>query len=63
MEIKVDPEVCIGSAMCVQIAEAVFEIGDDGIAHVIDPNGAPPEDVREAERSCPVAAIEVEGDA
>jgi ferredoxin len=60
MEIKVDPEVCIGSAMCVQIAEAVFEIGDDGIAHVTDPNGAPPEDIREAERACPVAAIEVE---
>jgi ferredoxin len=63
MEIRVDPEACIGSAMCVQIAEAVFELDDDGIARVIDPNGAPLADLREAERACPTAAIELEGSA
>jgi ferredoxin len=60
MEIRVDPDICIGAANCVQVAERVFELGDDGVAHVIDPDGAPPDTIREAERACPVAAIEVE---
>ncbi|NLL30824.1 MAG: ferredoxin [Clostridiales bacterium] len=59
---KVDQDTCIGCGLCPTICEDVFEMGDDGKAHVmVDevPQGL--EDAaKEAEESCPVDAIEVE---
>ncbi len=59
---KVDQDTCIGCGLCPTICEDVFEMGDDGKAHVmVDevPQGS--EDAaKEAEESCPVDAIEVE---
>jgi ferredoxin len=62
MEIKVDPELCIGSGNCVHMAPGVFELDEADVAAVVDPNAAPAEDIRKAERSCPTAAISVEED-
>ena len=57
--IEIDGDACIGSAGCVAIAPAVFALGDDDVAHVIDPLGAPLDDVEQAEAMCPTNAISV----
>ena len=62
MKAIVDQETCIGCGLCPSICEAVFELGDDGRAHVIvdevplDNEAA----AKDAEDSCPVAAIKCE---
>jgi len=59
-QVSIDEDVCIGSGTCVQIAPAVFELSDEGVAQVIDPNATELADLHRAEDSCPVAAISVE---
>jgi len=58
--VSIDEDVCIGSGTCVGIAAAVFELDDEGVAQVIDPEAAELADLHRAEDSCPVAAISVE---
>ena len=55
----VDQETCIGCGLCPSICEAVFELKDDGKAHVIvDEVPRDNEDeAKDAESSCPVSAI------
>jgi ferredoxin len=57
MRIEVDPDLCIGSANCVHLAEGVFELDDEEIAQVVDPTAASEEDIRLAAKSCPTSAI------
>ncbi|MBA3300527.1 MAG: ferredoxin [Thermoleophilaceae bacterium] len=59
--IEVDRDLCIGSGDCVDTAPAVFELDDDGKAVVLDPDGAPEDEVVDAARNCPVTAIFVSG--
>jgi ferredoxin len=62
MKITVDRDRCVGSAYCQRIAPATFDVGDDGIAVVLDADvaGARAAAVREAEADCPSMAISVE---
>lgn len=62
MKAKVDKDTCIACGLCPSIAPECFEIQDDGKAGcIVDPIPAEHEDVtKEAEESCPVAAISVE---
>ena len=60
MRIEVDEDLCIGSANCIHLAKGVFELNDEEIAEVADPNAATEDDIRRAERSCPTSAIVVE---
>ena len=62
IRIAVDRGLCIGSGDCVEAAPAVFELDDEEKAMVIDPDGAPVDDILEAAMNCPVAAILVEGE-
>jgi len=62
MKAKVDQNVCIGSAMCVATAPGAFELGGDGLAHVVDSSAEDDETLREAAESCPVQAIILEDD-
>ena len=55
--LKVDQDKCIGCGVCVSIAPEVFEIGEDGKAHVKNPEGASKEKIKEAIESCPTGAI------
>jgi ferredoxin len=59
MRVKVDQETCIGCGLCPSIASDVFELKDDGKAHVIaDPVPSGSEDASlDAISSCPVNAI------
>lgn len=62
MKITVDPDRCVGSAYCQRIAPATFDLGDDGIAVVLDTDAAgagAAAAAREAEASCPAMAISV----
>lgn len=55
--VSVDQDTCIGCGSCVAIAPDIFEIGDDGKAHVI--NDETTDEAQQAADSCPVSAIEV----
>ena len=62
VEVTVDRALCIGSGDCVDTAPDVFQLDDEDKAVVVDPDGAPLEDVIEAARNCPVSAIFVAGE-
>jgi ferredoxin len=59
LEVEVDRDVCIGSGNCVHHAPGAFELDDDGIAYVVDPDGAPEDAVMRAAQQCPSRAITV----
>jgi ferredoxin len=62
MKITVDRDRCVGSAYCLRIAPATFNVGDDGIAVVLDADvtGAQAAAAREAEADCPSMAISID---
>lgn len=52
---------CIGCGTCENICSDVFEIQDDGLAHVIVDDASDFSDaVEEAKDACPVSAITVD---
>jgi ferredoxin len=58
----VDEDLCIGCGTCEDLCPAVFQIGDDGLSHVIAEHPDPEhhECVRDSEAACPVSAISIE---
>jgi ferredoxin len=62
VHIEVDRAVCIGSGDCVDTAPDVFQLDDEDKATVVDPDGAPLDDIVEAAQNCPVSAIFVIGE-
>jgi ferredoxin len=63
MKVRILADRCRGHTMCVLACPSVFDIDEDtGLASVAD-EVVPPshrEDVRQAQRSCPEDAIEIE---
>jgi ferredoxin len=61
MKATVDEKACIGCGACSDICPEVFELGNDGVAHVkIAPVPAELETkCRQAAEACPVTAIEL----
>jgi ferredoxin len=63
VKITVDTDRCVGSAYCQRIAPALFDLGDDGFAVVLDTEvtaagaEAGAAAAREAEAACPAMAI------
>jgi ferredoxin len=53
----VDPGLCIGSANCVHLAPRAFALGSHRTAIVANPIDATDDELRQAERLCPTAAI------
>jgi len=62
IEIRVDRGLCIGSGDCVDTAPDVFGLDEEDKAVVIDPDGAPRDEVLDAAANCPVTAIFVAGE-
>jgi ferredoxin len=60
--IAVDRGLCIGSGDCVDTAPDVFQLDGEEKAVVVDPDGAPLDDVIDAARNCPVGAVFVTGE-
>jgi len=57
----VDEELCTGCGTCEALCPEVFEVRDDGIAHVIDAEACDDLDCcEEAAESCPEEAIRLE---
>ena len=57
--VHVDDQLCIGTGACEATAPDLFEIGDDGISHVLKEQ-VPPElfaAAREAAENCPTRAL------
>lgn len=60
MEIEVDLDLCQGHAQCQDAAPQVFEVQDDGYAHLLMTSTDDPAliaAVEDAEQRCPVEAI------
>jgi ferredoxin len=62
IEVTVDRSLCIGSGDCVDTAPDVFQLDDEDTAVVVDPDGAPLDDILTAAGNCPVSAIFVVGE-
>lgn len=62
IDIAVDRALCIGSGDCVDTAPDVFQLDDEDKAVVVDPDGAPVDEVIAAAGNCPVSAIFVTGE-
>ena len=66
MKTCVKKDTCIGCGSCTYIAENVFEISEDGLAHVkgneekIEVVEEEKENVQDAAESCPTGAIIIE---
>ncbi len=62
MRVRIDYERCTGVAACEQVCPEVFQIRDDGLAEVLDPE--PHETlwdcVRRAQDACPEEASIIE---
>jgi len=63
MKVIVDFDRCESNAVCMGVAPEVFEVRDDDYLYILDENPAEAlrPQVEEAARSCPKAAITVEG--
>jgi ferredoxin len=57
VQIEVDRQLCYGFGDCVDTAPAVFELDDENVSVVKDPDGAPLDEIVEAAQNCPVDAI------
>jgi ferredoxin len=56
-QIKIDRRLCSGYGECIGIAPEVFQLGEDNVSVVVDPEGSDDESVLDAARACPVDAI------
>ncbi|MGH7357512.1 MAG: ferredoxin [Acidimicrobiia bacterium] len=59
LEIRIDRDVCMGSGNCQFWAAGVFDLDDDGIAVVVDPEAQPEEKIVLAMQGCPTQAIKL----
>jgi ferredoxin len=62
LEIDIDRDSCMGSGNCVFVAPGVFELDDDSIARVVDPDAATEDAIVTAASQCPTHAITVRRD-
>jgi ferredoxin len=60
--IDIDRDACMGSGNCVFAAPGVFELDDEPVARVVNPESSPEEAVVTAARQCPTHAITVRRD-
>jgi len=55
--IVVDREKCIGANSCVAVAPGVFQLDDENLAYVVNPDSTDEDTIIMAAQSCPVLAI------
>ena len=61
MKVRVDPDLCTGCGVCIELCPEVFELQDDVSVATVSEVPAEHEDaVREAADACPVEAILVD---
>lgn len=57
-KVTVDDSLCTGCGLCASNCPDVFEMGDDGLAHVVSQSCGDC-DLKETAEQCPVSAIAV----
>ncbi len=62
LKIEINRDACMGSGNCGFWAPGVFDLDDDGIAVVIDPEAADEEKIILAGQGCPTQAITISRD-
>ena len=62
LQIEINREVCMGSGNCSFWAPGVFDLDDEGIAVVLDPEAASDEKIILAGQGCPTQAISITRD-
>ena len=60
LRVWVDPQVCVGNAMCESTAPQVFRLNANRQSEVVNPAGDTEDKILEAAENCPVSAIFVE---
>ncbi len=58
-EIRIDRDLCMGSAQCVWYAPRTFDQDEDTVAVVIDQHGDTEDKIQTALASCPTRAISI----
>jgi ferredoxin len=53
----VDPAKCQGAYICESIAPQTFQVNDEGLSEVVNPEGNDEQTIQQAIDSCPYAAI------
>jgi ferredoxin len=63
MKIHVDTEKCTGHGICESLLPEVFEVGDDGIVHLLTENLTEDQrlDLETAVAECPTQSLRLEG--
>jgi ferredoxin len=56
-DIQVDRNLCMGSGQCLMYAPGTFDLDEDSISTVVDPQGDSAADIQVAVDSCPTHAI------
>jgi ferredoxin len=59
VRIEIVKKKCQGYGRCMAVAPAVFALGDDRKAQIVDPAGATDDQLLQAAKSCPYRAITV----
>ena len=59
VKVEVDRDVCMGSGNCIVEAPGAFDLDDDGISFVVDPDAVSEDTVVTTARKCPSQAISV----
>ncbi|MBV8950707.1 MAG: ferredoxin [Actinobacteria bacterium] len=62
LKIEINRDACMGSGNCGFWAPGVFDLDDDGIAIVVDPEAADDEKIVLAGQGCPTQAISITRD-
>ena len=64
MRIRVDPDLCEGYGLCMQLMPDVFQLGDDPPTHLLVErlDEARRAELKEAVAHCPRAALRIEED-
>ena len=62
MKINIDMDKCTGHGLCEAVAEDVFEVGDDGQAHLLieQPAEGRRAEMEDAVDQCPTDAISIQ---
>jgi ferredoxin len=56
-KIEIDRDTCIGDQLCCAEAPNTFDVDDEGIAVITNPEGDDPEVILNAAKGCPVDCI------
>lgn len=62
MKITIDTDACTGHGICESIREDIFEVGDDGLVHLLTTEFTEDdrEDLMDAVDQCPTQALRLE---